>query len=38
MMCFCYNYKIKRGMNATIEEWLNSAEYIMNSGNPNVIL
>lgn len=29
---------LKRGMTATIEEWLNSAEYIMNSGNPNVIL
>jgi len=29
---------LKRGMNATIEEWLNAAEYIMNAGNPNVIL
>lgn len=29
---------LKRGMNATIEEWFNSAEYIMNAGNPNVIL
>lgn len=29
---------LKRGMNATIEEWLNCAEYIMNAGNPNVIL
>lgn len=29
---------LKRGMNATIEEWLNSAEYIMKEGNPNVIL
>ena len=29
---------LKRGMNATIEEWLNSAEYILNAGNPNVIL
>lgn len=29
---------LKRGMNATIEEWLNAAEYIMNEGNPNVIL
>lgn len=29
---------LKRGMNATIEEWLNSAEYIINAGNPNVIL
>ncbi|SJZ43635.1 3-deoxy-7-phosphoheptulonate synthase [Selenihalanaerobacter shriftii] len=29
---------LKRGMNATIKEWLNCAEYIMNAGNPNVIL
>lgn len=29
---------LKRGMNATIEEWLNCAEYIINAGNPNVIL
>ncbi len=29
---------LKRGMNATIEEWLNCAEYIMSSGNKNVIL
>lgn len=29
---------LKRGMNATIEEWLNCAEYILNEGNPNVIL
>lgn len=29
---------LKRGMNATIEEWLMSAEYIMANGNPNVIL
>lgn len=29
---------LKRGMNATIEEWLNCAEYIMKEGNPNVIL
>lgn len=29
---------LKRGMCATIEEWLNSAEYIMNAGNSNVIL
>jgi 3-deoxy-7-phosphoheptulonate synthase len=29
---------LKRGMNATIEEWLNSAEYILNAGNPHVIL
>ncbi len=29
---------LKRGMSATIEEWIMSAEYIMSSGNPNVIL
>lgn len=29
---------LKRGLSATIEEWLMSAEYIINSGNPNVIL
>jgi len=29
---------LKRGMNATIEEWLNCAEYIMGNGNKNVIL
>ena len=29
---------LKKGMNATIEEWLNCAEYIMKAGNPNVIL
>ncbi len=29
---------LKRGMSATIEEWLSSAEYIMNQGNKNVIL
>lgn len=29
---------LKRGMSATIEEWLLSAEYILNVGNPNVIL
>lgn len=29
---------LKRGMSATIEEWLLSAEYIIASGNPNVIL
>lgn len=29
---------LKRGMSATIEEWLMSAEYIMASGNENVIL
>lgn len=29
---------LKRGMSATIEEWLMSAEYIMAQGNENVIL
>jgi 3-deoxy-7-phosphoheptulonate synthase len=29
---------LKRGMNSTIEEWLNCAEYILNEGNPHVIL
>ena len=29
---------LKRGLSATIEEWLMAAEYIMAGGNPNVIL
>ena len=29
---------LKRGMCATIDEWLNTAEYIMSEGNPNVVL
>ncbi len=29
---------LKRGMNATMEEWFSAAEYILNAGNPNVIL
>ena len=29
---------LKRGMAATIEEWIMSAEYILAEGNPNVIL
>lgn len=29
---------LKRGMNATLEEWLNCAEYILSEGNPRVIL
>lgn len=29
---------LKRGMSATIQEWLMSAEYIMSEGNENVIL
>lgn len=29
---------LKRGLSATIEEWLNAAEYIMNEGNYNIVL
>lgn len=29
---------LKRGFSATVEEWLLSAEYILASGNPNVVL
>jgi len=29
---------LKRGLAATISEWLNAAEYILSEGNPNVIL
>ncbi len=29
---------LKRGMSATIQEWLMAAEYILATGNPNVIL
>jgi len=29
---------LKRGLSATIEEWLMSAEYIMASGNENIVL
>src|SRR5680860_1025285 len=29
---------LKRGLSATIEEWLLAAEYILSAGNPNVIL
>lgn len=29
---------LKRGLSATIDEWLNAAEYIMSEGNQNVIL
>src|SRR4030088_2918731 len=29
---------LKRGLSATIEEWLMAAEYIIHAGNPNVIL
>jgi 3-deoxy-7-phosphoheptulonate synthase len=29
---------LKRGMNATLEEWLNAAEYVLAGGNADVIL
>lgn len=29
---------LKRGIAATIDEWLNAAEYIISEGNPNVVL
>ena len=29
---------LKRGLSATIEEWIMAAEYILAAGNPNVIL
>jgi 3-deoxy-7-phosphoheptulonate synthase len=29
---------LKRGLSTTIKEWLQSAEYILSEGNPNVIL
>ena len=29
---------LKRGISATVEEWLLSAEYVLSGGNPNVIL
>ncbi|MEA1961491.1 MAG: 3-deoxy-7-phosphoheptulonate synthase [Bacillota bacterium] len=29
---------LKRGLSATIEEWLLAAEYMLNLGNPNIIL
>jgi len=29
---------LKRGLSATIDEWLMSAEYIVSGGNPNVVL
>lgn len=29
---------LKRGMSATVEEWLMAAEYILAEGNPNVVL
>ena len=29
---------LKRGINSTLKEWLNCAEYVLAEGNPNVIL
>jgi 3-deoxy-7-phosphoheptulonate synthase len=29
---------LKRGMNSTLEEWINCAEYILSEGNPHVVL
>jgi len=29
---------LKRGMFSTLKEWLNSAEYVLNAGNPNLVL
>ena len=29
---------LKRGLAATIEEWLNAAEYVMSEGNENIVL
>lgn len=29
---------LKRGMAATVEEWLMAAEYVISAGNPNVVL
>ncbi|MBE7490698.1 MAG: 3-deoxy-7-phosphoheptulonate synthase [Planctomycetes bacterium] len=29
---------LKRGMSATLEEWLNAADYVLSGGNPNVVL
>lgn len=29
---------LKRGISATIDEWLNAAEYIASEGNPNIVL
>ena len=29
---------LKRGLSATIDEWLNAAEYIVAEGNSNVVL
>jgi 3-deoxy-7-phosphoheptulonate synthase len=35
---FHHPVMLKRGISATIEEWLLAAEYIVSAGNPNVIL
>jgi 3-deoxy-7-phosphoheptulonate synthase len=29
---------LKRGMSATLEEWLTAADYILSGGNPNIVL
>lgn len=29
---------LKRGIAATVDEWLNAAEYIISEGNPNIVL
>lgn len=29
---------LKRGLSATIDEWLNAAEYVASEGNPNIVL
>lgn len=29
---------LKRGISATLSEWLHAAEYVMSAGNPNVVL
>lgn len=29
---------LKRGLSATIDEWLNASEYIASEGNPNIVL
>ena len=30
--------QLKRGMAATIDEWIDAAEYIFNEGNPNIVM
>ncbi len=29
---------LKRGRAATVEEWIDAAEYVMNEGNPNIVM